>query len=117
MRKLTLKRKKTLISSMVKIRIFIEHSAGEFELDKIKCTEIGSLKNGETGQYEIPTGDVNLLVLYSKIFPNKNYTPYKIPAGSDDLELFTYPWKIYARNPFVVNTKEELVTNGETDGW
>ena len=118
MRKLILKRKKTFVASFGKIRAFIEDEQGELTLGGVKCREIGSLKNGGTGEYDITTESVYLFVVFSKVLPNEYHSCYQVPAGDETVELFTAP-KInpIKGNPFEIFSKQDLIDLVKTDGW
>ncbi|MDR0777820.1 MAG: hypothetical protein LBE48_00050 [Methanomassiliicoccaceae archaeon] len=118
MRKLIVKRKNTFTASHMKVRIFIENVDGDVELGSVKCKEIGSLKNGETGEYEIPNKHDNIYLVYNKILPNDYYAVHKIPAGKKTIELFTSPtYSPRMGNSFEIYTKEDLNKLGLADGW
>jgi hypothetical protein len=117
MRKLILRRKKTLVATLVKLRVFIEHVSGDLEINGVRYKEIGLLKSGSMGEYEIPNGNVHIAVVSSKINPWLYNTCYRIPAGEGTVELYASPELSPMKgNPFKIYGKEDRV-NMEKDGW
>jgi hypothetical protein len=118
MRKLIMKRKKTFTASLVKVRIFIENDLGELELGTVRCREVGSLKNGATGEYDIPNESVYVFVVFSKVLPNEFHTVHQIPAGDGNVELFTGPTlNPLMGNPFDIYTRDDLNELDNKKGW
>ncbi|MCL2333985.1 MAG: hypothetical protein FWC52_04260 [Candidatus Methanoplasma sp.] len=118
MRKLIFKRKKTFTASAAKVRVFIQDSQGELELGGIKCKEIGTLKNGETREYNIPSERVYAFIVFSKFDPVKYHAYYEIPAGNETVELFTGPTLNPVKgNPFSIFDKKDMVELSKEKGW
>ena len=118
MRKLVLKREKVFVACLGKIRIFVEDGQGSFSLGGISCRQLGVLKNGQTGEYEIPGESVKVFVVFSKVAPQKYYSYYQLPAGEETVELFTGPELNPGEgNPFKIFSKEDLINLGITGGW
>jgi hypothetical protein len=118
MRKLIVKRRNVSTASLMKIKIFIENDNGEVELGSVKCKEVGSLKNGETGEYEIANRRDRVFVVFNKVSPNEYHAVHQIPAGNKNVELFTGPrYTASQGNSFKIYTKADLKKLGNVDGW
>jgi len=90
-RKLIMKRKKTMVAAVSKIYVFLGDGQGEFVIKGIKCTEVGTLKNGDSGEYDIPTESVYIFVSYSKKYPEGYHSHYQVPCGNISVKLFIAP--------------------------
>ena len=118
MRKPIFKRRKTFTASAGKVRVFLQDNQGELELGGIKCKEIGTLKNGETAEYSIPNESIHVFIVFSKVAPQSYHAYYKIPEGSETVELFTPPRLNPALgNPFSIYDKKAMAEIGKEGGW
>jgi len=118
MRKLKLNRQKNFLGAALKLKIFIEDSNGKHKINNIACTLLGVLKNGQTGNYSIPTESKMILLSASMIFTQKRAFIYQVPEG-DDIELFTAPTgdMQIPENRFGVWSWEEIEKLGLSDKW
>jgi hypothetical protein len=119
MRKVSLKLKKFLLSGMIKMRVFIDNSAGELKLHDKYWKELGILKGNDKTDFEINNGECTVMIVYSKLFPENNSFMYNIPAGEEDYELFVYPYKhaINIMHYYLFNKEELLQKNKSMNGW
>ena len=114
-RKLILKRKKTIVGSASTIYVFLGDGQGDFVIKGIRCTELGSLKNGEKGEYDIPTESVYIFVLGNKKYADVAHSYYKVPRSDKSVELFMAP--SLGENKLMLFSKQDLIKLGKTDGW
>ncbi len=57
MRKLTIKRQKSIVACLMKVKFYIEDRAnGNHNVNGIPCRLLGKLKNGEEKTFEISEG-------------------------------------------------------------
>ena len=112
-RKLILKRKKTFVGSVGKTYVFLGDGQGEFVIKGIKCTEIGCLRNGDRGEYDIPTESVYVFVLGNKKYADEFHSCYQIPRGDKNVELLTAP--SLSKNKFEIFSKQDLADLGKKD--
>lgn len=88
MRNLTIKRTKTYVASLIKMKIYIEDPmCGEIVINGASCRKIGDLKNGEEKTFQIGEQQTKVFVIAdtaSKNFCNEFYT---LPEGQDDIYL------------------------------
>lgn len=87
MRKLTIKRKKSFVASLVKLKVYIEDSAGELDITGIKCRLLGTLANGEEKAFEISENAAKVFVIADKTSRDYCYDCRSIPAGDEDVYL------------------------------
>jgi hypothetical protein len=76
----------------------------------VKYKQIGVLKNGETGEYDIPCESVYIFA--GPIQTEGRYAYHEIPAGDRDVKLFTAPGKTV----FGIYTEKRFTELGETKG-
>lgn len=88
MRNLTLKRTKSFVGCLVKLKIYIEDPASnEITINNISCRKIGELKNGEEKTFQIDECAAKVFVIadtFSKDYCNEFY---QLPDGSEDISL------------------------------
>lgn len=105
MRKLTLQRKKSIVACLCAVYPYLQcdEKDSTMLLGGVPCKCAGKLKNGKALTWEIPEEPTTLIVAWSRKFPAKYYTYCTIPAGSEDLTLYTEPTYDPSRgNPFVI---------------
>lgn len=104
-RKVTLKRKKSIVASIMKVYVYVQSvEANDLELDGINLKLIDSpLKNGKSISFDVSQDDCYIYVVFDKHFPKKFNTKYLLEAGKEDVELFTKP-KLdpFRGNPFII---------------
>ena len=112
MRKLTVKRRKTFVGCLSKVKIYIYDLNGNTFINGIPCKLLGKIKNNESATYEIGNESYKLFAIYdemTKSFCNDYYT---IPAGEDDVEV-SGAAHFGGGNPFLFDgvTDEQALTN------
>jgi len=102
-RKITLTRKKSIIASIMKVYIYVQSGEPyDIELDGIPLRLVDPpLKNGKTITFEVPTFELYLYVIFDKRRPKGYNTNFLLPAGEEDIQLYTKPqYNPFAGNPF-----------------
>ena len=88
MRKLTIKRSKSFIGCLAKIKIYIEdHDASELTINGVPCRKLGDLKNGEEKKFEIGEQAAKVFVITGKLSRNIFNEFYELPEGQEDVSL------------------------------
>ena len=88
MRKLTIKRNKTFVASMMKMKVYIEdHSTDELVINDIPCRFLGEIKNGEEQTFEIGDEAARLFVIADKLSKDYCNDLYELPEGHEDIYL------------------------------
>lgn len=88
MRNLTIKRTKSFVGCLGKIKIYIEDPASsELLINNIPCRKLGDLKNGEEKTFQIPNEAVKIFVIADKLSRNISNEYYQLPEGQDDISL------------------------------
>ena len=88
MRKLTIKRTKTFVACLMKMKVYIEdHSAGEIVINDVPCRKLGDVKNGEEKTFEIEDGAAKVFVIADKLSKNFCNDFYQLPEGTEDIVL------------------------------
>ena len=71
MRNLTIKREKSFVSSLAKMKVYIEDpTSNEMRINDVPCRKIGDLKNGEEKTFQIGEEEAKVFVIADK--SNKN---------------------------------------------
>lgn len=87
MRKLTIKRKKSFVASLAKLKVYIEDPAGELDITGIKCRLIGTLANGEEKSFYIEENAAKVFVIADKMSRDYCYDCRNLPEGNEDIYL------------------------------
>lgn len=88
MRKLTIKREKSFVGSLTKMKVYIEDaSSSEISLNNVSYRKIGDLKNGEEKTFIIDDNKCNLLIIGDKASKDICNEIYNIKAGEEDIYL------------------------------
>lgn len=88
MRNLTIKREKSFVGSLAKMKVYIEDpTSNEICINDISCRKIGDLKNGEEKTYQIDEQEVKIYVIVDKLSKNYCNEFYQLPAGQEDVFL------------------------------
>lgn len=101
MRKLTLKRKWSIIECGSKIFLYVQSPSeqADAEIDGIDCKALGRLRNGKTVEVDIPDEATTVFVVSSTM-----QACYMIPAGTTDVSLLARPSYDPAHgNPFTIS--------------
>lgn len=115
MRNLTIKRTKSFVASLAKMKVYIEDaSSGELTINNISCRKIGDIKNGEEKTFQIDEQSAKVFVIADKLSKNYCNEFYELPAGQEDIFL-TGKNKFNPANGnafrFDNNESEEIVAN------
>ena len=88
MRNLTIKREKSFVGSLAKMKVYIEDpTSNEICINDISCRKIGDLKNGEEKTFQIDEQEVKIYVIADKLSKNHCNEFYQLPAGQEDVFL------------------------------
>lgn len=87
MRNLTVKRNKSFVGCLGKMKVYIEDECGDTEICNKKCRLLGELKNGEEKSFEIGEDIAEIFVIADSISKDYCYDSYKLDAGSKDIAL------------------------------
>lgn len=88
MRNLTIKRTKSFVASLVKMKIYIEDpTSDEIVINNVRCRKIGDLKNGEEKTFQIDECSAKVFVIADKLSRNYCNEFYMLPEGQEDIFL------------------------------
>lgn len=88
MRTLTIKRKKTFVASLCKMKVYIESFDGTgTEINGVYCRKLGELKNGEEASFQIGDESAKVFVIADSLSKNYCNDCYQIPEGTEDIAL------------------------------
>lgn len=88
MRTITIKRTKSLIGSISKMKIYIEDQyADEIKINGTPCKKVGVIKNGGEISFLIENTATKIFVISDKISKNYCNEYYQIPEGNEDITL------------------------------
>lgn len=87
MRKLTIKRKKSFVASLAKLKVYIEDPAGELDITGIKCRLLGTLANGEEKSFYIEENAAKVFVIADKMSRDYCYDCRNLPEGNENIYL------------------------------
>lgn len=110
MRKLTVNRKRAFVACACGVYIYIECAPNKADttLDGVPCKNMGKVKNGKSITIDVPFGAFKAFVAYSKTQPQKYHTGFAVPAGENDVTLYTRPYYDPAMgNPFTLSDTKQ----------
>ena len=88
MRKLTVKRAKSFVACLAKIKIYIEDpSSEEIIINGTSCRKLGDLKNGEEKTFEIENAARKVFVIGDKLSKDLCCEYYQLTEGDEDVVL------------------------------
>lgn len=88
MRNLTIKRTKSFVACLVKMKVYIENPAfGDTLINNVPCSKIGELKNGEEKTFVIGENEAKVYVVADQLSKNYCNDFYKLTAGTEDVYL------------------------------
>ena len=88
MRKLTIKRTKSIVGAIAKLKIYIEDSqSGELTIHDTPCRKIGELKSGEEKTFQIEETAAKVFVIADKLTKDYCNDYYQLPEGQEDIVL------------------------------
>ena len=101
MRKLTIKRKWSIIECASKIYLFVQCSEeeGKHKFGDVNFKEVDLLKNGKTLTVDIWDEETAVLVMSSTM-----QATFVVPAGTEDVSLLAVPkYNPMQGNPFIIS--------------
>lgn len=88
MRNLTIKRIKSFVACLVKLKIYIEDPvSSDIAINNIPCRKLGELKNGEEKTFEIGEQAAKVFVIADKLSKNYCNEYYQLYEGELDIVL------------------------------
>ncbi len=88
MRNLTIKREKSFVGSLAKMKIYIEDpTSNEIRINDTPCRKVGDLKNGEEKTFQIGEQEAKVFVIADKLSKDYCNEYYQLPEGQDDIIL------------------------------
>lgn len=88
MRNLTIKRTKTFVACLGKMKVYIEDPASnEIVINNVPCRKLGDLKNGEEKTFSIGENEAKVFVIADQLSKNYCNEFFKLPAGDTDVFL------------------------------
>lgn len=88
MRNLTIKRIKSFVGCLAKMKVYIEDpTSNEITINDLSCRKLGDLKNGEEKTFFVTENEAKVFVIADKLSKNYCNDFYKLPAGENDLFL------------------------------
>lgn len=88
MRNLTIKRGKSFVGSLAKMKIYIEDpTSNEMRINDIPCRKIGDLKNGEEKVFQIDEQKAKIFVIADNLSKNYCNEYYQLPEGQKNIFL------------------------------
>lgn len=88
MRNLTIKRTKSFVGCLAKMKIYVEDpTSNEIRINNTPCRKIGDLKNGEEKTFQIGEQEVKVFVIADKLSKNYCNEFYQLSAGQEDVFL------------------------------
>ena len=87
MRNLTIKRNKSFVGCLAKMKVYIADPAGNIMLNHTPCRKIGDLKNGEEKIFSIDENETTIFVIADQLSKDFCNEFCKIPAGGNDVFL------------------------------
>ena len=88
MRNLTIKRTKSFVGCLAKMKIYIEDTtSSEMLINDTPCRKIGDLKNGEEKTFQIGEQEAKVFVIADKLSKNYCNEYYQLSEGQEDIFL------------------------------
>ncbi len=88
MRNLTIKRQKSFVASLAKVKVYIEdYTCQDTVIRDVPCRKLGALKNNEEKTFTIGDNEAKVFVIGDKISKGFCNDFYTIPAGVEDVYL------------------------------
>ncbi len=88
MRNLTVKRTKSFVGSLMKVKVYVEDpAAAEITISETPCRKLGELKNGEEKTFQIGEQAAKVFVIADKVSKEYCNDHYQLFDGQDDVFL------------------------------
>lgn len=92
MRVLTIKRNKSFVGCLCKIKVYIEDPASEeITIRQVPCRKLGELKNGEEKTFDVGENAARIFVIVDKASKDWCCESYQLPEGTEDVFLSGKP--------------------------
>lgn len=88
MRNLTIKREKSFVGSLAKMKVYIEEpSSSVMFINDVPCKKLGTLKNGEEKTFTIEDDQRRVFVIAGEMSKDFCNDYYDIPEGTEDVTI------------------------------
>ncbi len=88
MRNLTIKREKSFVGCLAKMKIYLEDpTSNEMLINDIPCRKIGDLKSGEEKTFQIDEQKAKIFVIADNLSKNYCNEYYQLPEGQESIYL------------------------------
>lgn len=88
MRNLTIKRTKSFVAGVSKMKVYIEDAVQcDMTIGGIPCRKLGDLKNGEERTFQIGSNAAKVFVIADKLSKEYSNDYFPIPAGDEPIRL------------------------------
>lgn len=88
MRNLTIKRKKSFVAALARMKVYIEDpDAQDLQINGVACRKLGELKNGEEKTFAIAERSAKVYIIADKLTKDYSSEFRTISAGSEDVVL------------------------------
>ena len=88
MRNLTIKRIKSFVGCLMKMKLYIEDpESGTVSINNTLCSKLGELKNGEEKTFQIGEQAAKVFVIADKLTKGYCNEYYQLPEGQEDVAL------------------------------
>lgn len=87
MRNLTIKRTKSFVACLAKMKVYVSDAAGDTVIDGTACRYLGDLKNGEEKTFQVGCEAQSIYVIAGKTSKGFCSELYELAAGEEDVTL------------------------------
>ena len=87
MRNLTIKRTKSFVGCLAKLKVYVENPSGDFTINNTLCSKLGELKNGEEKTFLIEEHALKVFVIADKLSKDYCNEFYQLSDGQEDVFL------------------------------
>ena len=87
MRNLTIKRTKSFVGCLAKLKVYVENPSGDFTINNTLCSKLGELKNGEEKTFLIEEHALKVFVIADKLSKDYCNDFYQLSDGQEDVFL------------------------------
>ena len=87
MRNLTIKRTKSFVGCLAKLKVYVENPSGDFTINNTLCSKLGELKNGEEKSFPVEEHALKVFVIADKLSKDYCNEFYQLSDGKEDVFL------------------------------
>lgn len=87
MRNLTIKRTKSFVGCLAKLKVYVENPSGDFTINNTLCSKLGELKNGEEKSFPVEEHALKVFVIADKLSKDYCNEFYQLSDGQEDVFL------------------------------